>query len=225
MLTVRRNLITFCDRRLAPRSKPPDVGRLFFLSFWPYVWVPKNLLGRELPALRNRKHELFAQEIALGKPLLVAYVIAGYSEKKQSASRLAKNADICARVSEIQAKRADLMLTADTRAATRASNALKIDKQWVMKELLDIAESAKAAGDRGPALRAAELIGKELGMFVQRSENFNINVDFGALANRDDIMAAVAKEFGPDVAANLAALAARPVEADDSDAITLESSA
>jgi hypothetical protein len=47
----------------------------------------------------------------------------------------------------------------------------------VLEQLIDNADKAKKAGDFGPSNQALNLIGKELGMFVERSENVNINHD------------------------------------------------
>jgi hypothetical protein len=79
-----------------------------------------------------------------------------------------------------------------------------------MQELLETAKLGKERGELGPALRAAELIGKELGMFVQRTENLNLNADFNSLGSREAILEAVRKEFGDHLAQDLAALAAKP---------------
>ena len=40
-----------------------------------------------------------------------------------------------------------------------------LTKSWVLRELVDTYESARASGSLAPANRALELIGKELGMF------------------------------------------------------------
>lgn len=54
--------------------------------------------------LPNGQHERFAQEIAKGTPQTEAYVKAGYRNSPSGASRLAKNAQVKARISEIQSK-------------------------------------------------------------------------------------------------------------------------
>jgi hypothetical protein len=59
-----------------------------------------------MPLLKNQRHELFAQQIAKGLSATQAYVKAGYSEQgaAQSADRLLRNADLKARIAEIQAE-------------------------------------------------------------------------------------------------------------------------
>ena len=60
-----------------------------------------------MPALSSAKHELFAQELAKGRSQLEAYQLAGYRGGEASASRLASNGKVQARVAEIQKAGAD----------------------------------------------------------------------------------------------------------------------
>lgn len=65
-----------------------------------------------MTALKNAKHERFAQAIAGGKPQLEAYGAAGYDISNEaaaaaSASRLAKNADVIKRVASINGDAAE----------------------------------------------------------------------------------------------------------------------
>jgi hypothetical protein len=59
-----------------------------------------------MPVLSNSRHELVAVAIAKGVSATKAYISAGYSEcgAKQSAARLLRNANVCARVAELQAE-------------------------------------------------------------------------------------------------------------------------
>lgn len=55
--------------------------------------------------LRNRRHELFAQEVACGAPLASAYVLAGYTNSKFAkfnGSRLANSPAVKVRIDELQ---------------------------------------------------------------------------------------------------------------------------
>ena len=54
-----------------------------------------------MPALKNAKHEAFAQGLAKGLSASEAYVAAGYSESRSAASRLSTNVNIEARVAEL----------------------------------------------------------------------------------------------------------------------------
>ncbi|SDR25218.1 hypothetical protein SAMN05519103_01504 [Rhizobiales bacterium GAS113] len=126
-----------------------------------------------MPALKNHRYERFAQERARGKTLTDAWERAGGTRGHRYASRLSRRPDIIQRVEEIKSG-----------AVERAAGALAIDRQWVIQRLVENVERAMqlepvmrggiATGEyryhAGAALRALELIGKELGMFVERSE-------------------------------------------------------
>ena len=115
--------------------------------------------------LKNQRHELFAQGIAAGKSADQAYKEAGYEKDRGNATRLTANDSIKARVAEL---------------LSRASEGVVISKQWVIERLVENvnrAMQASKAGDNGEykydgsvANRALELLGKELGMFVERVE-------------------------------------------------------
>lgn len=105
--------------------------------------------------LENNRHERFAQELAQGKPVGEAYVQAGYKPSPAAATRLSKNVKIKERVDELK---------------NRAAEGVVISNQWVLERLVENAIRAAANEDFGPSNRALELIGKERGMFVDRSE-------------------------------------------------------
>lgn len=111
-----------------------------------------------MPVLSNQKHEAYAQALAKGKSATEAMREAGYSDPRNS-SRLTKNDEISARVAELQGMAADRVV---------------VDREWVLAKLI---ENAKDTQKSNPAAsnKALELIGKELGMFVERSENINTN--------------------------------------------------
>jgi len=65
-----------------------------------------------MPVLKNRKHELFAQEVAKGAAGAAAYKKAGYTFKApdvgmKAASRLLNSVDVQARVKELQTRAAE----------------------------------------------------------------------------------------------------------------------
>lgn len=126
--------------------------------------------------LKNSRWEYFAHQVGKGAKPVDAYIAAGYSKggADQAASKLLKNAEIKARIAEIQA-------TVVAMAVEKTS----VDKAWVMNELIEVVKMAKAAeqiidkdgGYTGEAKqnlaaanKALELIGKELAMFVDRKE-------------------------------------------------------
>ena len=59
-----------------------------------------------MPALKNAKHERFAQELAKGETADAAYENAGYKPNRGNATRLKANESVAARVAEIQGKAA-----------------------------------------------------------------------------------------------------------------------
>lgn len=115
-----------------------------------------------MPALPNPRHERFAQELAKGKSATEAYAEAGYEESRSAASRLLTNVNVQERVEELQ---------------NRAAANVVLTREWVLEQLIDNATKAKVAGDFSPSNQALNLLGKEIGMFVDRSENVNINHD------------------------------------------------
>jgi hypothetical protein len=135
-----------------------------------------------VPILSNPKHELFAQGLAAGRSQREAYIDSGYSatSARQNACKLLqRKADISQRVSELLRQRHD----ADGQAIEQAAAELAIDKTWVLRQLKII----NAAGLRkkkdgtsenlAASNRATELIGKALGMFVDRMETLGVSLE------------------------------------------------
>jgi phage terminase small subunit len=113
-----------------------------------------------MPALANARHEKFAQELVKGATTSDACRAVGIDPR--NGTRLMKNDEILRRVGELQ---------------ERAAANVVISREWVLEQLIDNAAQAKQQGDIGPSNQALQLIGKEIGMFVDRSENVNINHD------------------------------------------------
>lgn len=105
--------------------------------------------------LKNARHELFAQARAAGKSVDESYVEAGFTPHRGNAHRLSTNESVQARVNEL---------------LERSARGVAIDRQWVLDRLVENQKDAKARGDGGVVNRALELLGKELGMFVDRKE-------------------------------------------------------
>lgn len=130
--------------------------------------------------LKNAKHEHFAHLVAKGETPPRAYVASGFSERgaAQSANRLLKNADVRARVEQLQK-------SIEEPARERAIEKAAVDKAWVLNQLIEVVKMAKAAEPvrdaNGEAIgeykqnlaaanKALELIGKEFSMFIDRKE-------------------------------------------------------
>ena len=56
-----------------------------------------------------------------------------------------------------------------------ARMALKVDPDRVKRRLDEISHEAQADGQYGPAVRAEELLGKSIGMWVDQSVNINVS--------------------------------------------------
>lgn len=125
--------------------------------------------------LSNQRHEAFAQALASGKTADEAYRDAGYKANRGNAATLKANQSISDRVTELLGMAADRVV---------------VDREWVIAKLVDNVDRAmqaveikKADGtgtgeykyDGSVANKALELLGKEIGMFVERSENVNHN--------------------------------------------------
>lgn len=124
--------------------------------------------------LKNKKHEHFALLVAKGQKPEQSYITAGYSRNgaRNAAARLLRNRGILLRIDELRA-------IANERIVEKTG----VDKAWVIQELVENVRMAKAAipvknkegenlgeykQDLSAANKALELIGKELGMFIDR---------------------------------------------------------
>lgn len=114
-----------------------------------------------MPVLDNQRHEAFAHAMAKGLSADEAYQQAGFAANRGNASRLKANESIQARVAELLGMAAERVV---------------VDREWVLAKLVENASNHQA---ENPAAsnKALELIGKELGMFVDRSENVHVNID------------------------------------------------
>lgn len=126
--------------------------------------------------LKNAKHEHFAGLMAKGVSQTEAAVTAGFSQRRAivTASELLARPEVKARIAELRVM-----------VVERITEKTGIDKAWVMKELVEVVQMGKAASpiigkdgestgevkqNLAAANKALELIGKEFGMFVDRSE-------------------------------------------------------
>lgn len=145
-----------------------------------------------MDSLKNLKHERMAQLLADGKTQMEAYAGAGFggSPKAHASNTYNRYPDIQARVATILDERRRVIDEGRAKAVEEAA----VDKAWVLRNLKDVVERCLQArpvmqggkpvmidtpnGEIAPAYvfqpqganKALELIGKELGMFVERSE-------------------------------------------------------
>lgn len=153
-----------------------------------------------MSTLKNPKHERFAQQLAAGRSQVEAYELAGFagSPRRNASNTLARNPPIGQRVAELMQEKSRIEQDATKIAARKVA----VDKAWVMEKLVDVvtqclpgdAALTRSAligdgitGDRprrvnpAGATRALELLGRELGMFVERREtrdtSYNARID------------------------------------------------
>jgi phage terminase small subunit len=115
-----------------------------------------------MTALANQKHERFAQALAKGKTADEAYVFAGYKENRGNASTLKTNQSILDRVAELQdigSMRAEVTIAS------------------LIQEAAEIQQLAKADGQFAAATSALTAKAKLAGLWVDKNENTNRNVD------------------------------------------------
>lgn len=104
------------------------------------------------------KQQRFVEEYVIDSNGKQAAIRAGYSPKtaEVQASRLLSNAKVRETV--------DL-------ARSQVSADLGITREYVLNSLRTIGEEAQRDGERAPAIRAFELLGKSLGMFSDRPDS------------------------------------------------------
>ena len=150
-----------------------------------------------MPPLEIHKQELFAQALAQHGHMTRAAIEAGYSTKGAgvAGSRLAAKPKVKQRIMELQK---------DNRE--KVQRAVVADRAWVLNSLVANAEDALKAKDRSAANRALELVGNELGMFIERKMDLKSPLD-GLTA--DELLAIV--RLAEQVEAGPAQALANPV--------------
>lgn len=152
-----------------------------------------------MPALKNPRHETFAQALARGTNPAVAYGLAGYRAQGRAAqagaSRLAADSAIARRVTELAAKIAPVEPAAETiacaesnvtessaiempaaetsaaQAAPRGANITEVTVGAIIRELEDARQLAMAKMQPAPAVSATLGKAKIAGLIVEKAEN------------------------------------------------------
>lgn len=114
-----------------------------------------------MPALKIGRNELFAQGLAKGMNQSEAARHAGYSASRASAtgSQLAKKPEIIARVADLNA-----------RVMQHVASTVAVTRDWVIAGLIQTIEDARAKEQYGVVRQCFVDIGKNLGMFVEKTE-------------------------------------------------------
>lgn len=116
-----------------------------------------------MPALKNPRHERFAQELARAADTAAAYRSAGYqsegSAAEAAASRLLQNATVAARINELQ---------------TTPENALTVPEVTTARAIIEFEEARKLALENGQASAAVSATlakAKLAGLFAKKPES------------------------------------------------------
>lgn len=112
--------------------------------------------------MRSPMREQFCLYVAQGNLPTVAARKAGYKEPQIQAFQMIKQPAVERRIAEMSER-------IDVEKAKEIVRVTAPTRDWVLKELVDNVGTAKLASDRGAVNKGLELVGRELGMFVQRT--------------------------------------------------------
>ena len=125
-----------------------------------------------MPFLKSPKHERFAQEVAKGTDTGDAYEIAGFKRNDGNARRLKLNEAIVRRVEALLGEREAIHNLSIARAIEETGS---VDR--AMQKVQAVGPNGEVGDfkyDGAVANRALELLGKELGMFVDRRDTKSV---------------------------------------------------
>ena len=135
-----------------------------------------------MPALKNPKHEAFAQKIALGSSAAEAYR-QGWDCSEATAEtngpRLARDAQVMLRISELRMK-----------VGKAADKKFDLSKDAWLEELREIATEARQAEDFSAATGALTQIGKAAAYYAPEEVKHSGSIGL------ENLSEAVAKVFG-----------------------------
>jgi hypothetical protein len=123
-----------------------------------------------MPALKNPRHEAFAQVLARGMSAAAAYGQVGFKPHRANAATLARKEHISVRVAELQEEQLDIHQQATAAAAA--------NKQVTIESLIAEAEAAraKAMSEKGGAAAAVSALtakAKLAGMWREKVDQHN----------------------------------------------------
>lgn len=119
-----------------------------------------------MSALQNIRHERLAQEIAKGAKLEDAHKSAGLSGNRKSAWKIRQRSDVTRRIQELLDQREQI----EAKAVERAIRETALTQSEIIRMLVADRELARERGQVAAAIRATELLGKIIGVFIERSE-------------------------------------------------------
>jgi phage terminase small subunit len=133
-----------------------------------------------MPKLQNRRHEIFATELAAGAPLLSAYLTAGYRETysaRFNASRLKNTPKVRERIDEL---------------LHEFSRNTFVKLEWIQHELVAIVEGRadsvvrEEVGENTKKIREQDRIGA-LGMLARTVGGFTTKIDLKQENSADEM--------------------------------------
>lgn len=152
-----------------------------------------------MAALRNTKHERIARLLAEGANQTAAYVASYGGTRETAASSCARllrhpvsGPLITMRVQELR----DRLSRAIGETIEDITTSRPLTRDWVLEELRLTVERAKKGNQNSVVNKSLELLGKELGMFVDRSD---VTMSLDQLTLDDLRKLATELEKDPDV--------------------------
>lgn len=161
------------------RTKPKAAG---VVGYTPPPAIQSPRISAAKP-VKNPRHEIFSTEIVKGTKPLLAYALAGYSQagtestRTVEAYRLLKHPRVAARISYLK---------------QRALDETIITRAWLLHECQGTYFAAKEAGQFTPALKALEMLGREMGTFIPKEEHGKPG-DFSHMTD-DELNAHIARQ-------------------------------
>lgn len=108
-----------------------------------------------MPVLTNTRRERFAQEIASGKTITEAHIVAGYTSSDGNASKLSKHPEIATRVKEIM---------------EMSARDVEVTLGSLIREAGEIQVAAIGIGQMAAAVSALTAKAKLAGLWIDRKE-------------------------------------------------------
>jgi hypothetical protein len=121
-----------------------------------------------VPALKNAKHEAFAQGLHIGLSQADAYEQAGFTRNQSSAGTLARTPEVAQRVEELNRLEDNLSSVEEDlteKVMQELINPTNVSHAWLTIQLYRNCILARSLGEVGAANKALELIGKTKGLF------------------------------------------------------------
>ena len=119
-----------------------------------------------MAALKNPRHERFAQALSAGKSAKDAYTSAGYSPSDSNGAWLARKEAISNRVEEINNGKFERQQKVEAAAAERST----ITRAGLIEMAKEVYVQAKESGQSAAAVAALKEIGVLSGIRIERSE-------------------------------------------------------